>query len=75
MDFHENSPPPSSYLANVPQARLCPAIIIKKGFIPDPLPVSIVYPGWQFLITARRKSIDHLIANAASSILYDQVSQ
>lgn len=45
-------------------------VSIVKEFIPDPLPVSIVYPSRQFLSTAKRKLIDHLIANAASSILF-----
>ena len=45
-------------------------VSILKEFIPDPLPVSIVYPSRQFLSTAKRKLIDHLIANAASSILF-----
>ena len=37
-----------------------------NDFIPDPLPVSVVYPSRQFLSTAKRILIDHLIANATS---------
>jgi LysR family transcriptional regulator for bpeEF and oprC len=41
-----------------------------KDFIPNPLPISVVYPSRHFLSTAKRMLIDHLIANANSPILF-----
>jgi LysR family transcriptional regulator for bpeEF and oprC len=41
-------------------------------FIPDPLPVSVVYPSRQFLSKAKRILIDHLIANATTSALFSK---
>ncbi len=45
---------------------------ILNDFIPDPLPVSVVYPSRQFLSTAKRKLIDHLIANATSPVQFGE---
>lgn len=47
-------------------------VSLLKGFIPDPLPISIVYPSRQFLSTAKRMLIDHLIANANSPVLFSK---
>ena len=54
-----------------------PAIVVHENiarylnkFIPDPLPVSVVYPSRQFLSTAKRILIDRLIASAESSVLF-----
>ena len=52
---------------NIANGELVP---ILSDYIPDPLPVSIVYPSRQFLRTAKRILIDHLIKNAASSALF-----
>jgi LysR family transcriptional regulator for bpeEF and oprC len=41
---------------------------ILNHFIPDPLPISVVYPSRQFLSTAKRLLIDHLIASATSPV-------
>jgi len=43
---------------------------ILNEYIPNPLPISVVYPSRQFLSTAKRMLIDHLIANANSPILF-----
>jgi len=39
-------------------------ILLMEEFIPDPLPVSVVYPSRHLLSTAKRKLIDMLIENA-----------
>ena len=52
---------------NIAKGELVP---ILKDFIPNPLPVSIVYPSRQFLSTAKRILIEHLIAHATSSSLF-----
>jgi len=52
---------------NIAKGELVP---ILKDFIPNPLPVSIVYPSRQFLSTAKRILIEHLIAHATSSALF-----
>lgn len=43
-------------------------ILILEEFIPDPLPISVVYPSRHLLSTAKRKLIDHLIENAELGI-------
>jgi LysR family transcriptional regulator for bpeEF and oprC len=52
---------------NIANGELVP---ILNDFIPDPLPVSVVYPSRQFISTAKRILIDHLIANATSSVQF-----
>lgn len=47
-------------------------VSLLKCFIPDPLPISIVYPSRQFLSKAKRMLVDHLIANANSPILFNK---
>jgi len=42
--------------------------LILKKFIPDPLPISVVYPSRHLLSTAKRNLIDHLIDGAEHSI-------
>lgn len=43
-------------------------ILILEEFIPDPLPISVVYPSRHLLSTAKRKLIGHLIENAELGI-------
>jgi len=43
-------------------------ILLLEEFIPDPLPVSVVYPSRHLLSTAKRRLIDFLIENAEQSI-------
>lgn len=50
------------------QVRKGNLILILEEFIPDPLPISVVYPSRHLLSTAKRKSIDHLIEKAEQSI-------
>jgi LysR family transcriptional regulator for bpeEF and oprC len=52
---------------NIANGELIP---ILNEFIPAPLPVSVVYPSRQFLSTAKRILIEHLLANAAASVLF-----
>jgi LysR family transcriptional regulator for bpeEF and oprC len=54
---------------NIANGELVP---ILNSFIPDPLPVSLVYPSRQFLSSAKRKLIDHLIANATSPVQFGE---
>jgi LysR family transcriptional regulator for bpeEF and oprC len=54
---------------NIANGELVP---ILNDFIPDPLPVSVVYPSRQFLSTAKRILIDHLIANATSPVQFSE---
>ena len=51
------------------QVRNGNLMLILEKFIPDPLPISVVYPSRHFLSTAKRQLIDHLIENAKKSIL------
>lgn len=50
------------------QVRKGNLILILEAFIPDPLPISVVYPSRHLLSTAKRKLIDHLIENAKQGI-------
>jgi len=52
---------------NIANGELVP---ILSDFIPVPLPVSVVYPSRQYLSTAKRMLIDHLITNATSPIQF-----
>jgi len=45
-------------------------VSLLQGFIPKPLPIALVYPSRQFLSTAKRELIDHLIAVAKQSTLW-----
>jgi LysR family transcriptional regulator for bpeEF and oprC len=54
---------------NIDNGELVP---ILNDFIPDPLPVSVVYPSRQFISTAKRILIDHLIANATSPVQFGE---
>lgn len=42
--------------------------LLLEKFIPDPLPIAVVYPSRHFLSTAKRKLIEHLIENAEKGI-------
>jgi len=50
---------------NITKGTLVP---ILNEFVPDPLPVSVVYPSRQFLSAAKRILIEHLIANATAPV-------
>jgi LysR family transcriptional regulator for bpeEF and oprC len=50
------------------QVRKGNLILILEEFIPDPLPISVVYPSRHHLSSAKRKLIDHLIENAELGI-------
>jgi LysR family transcriptional regulator for bpeEF and oprC len=43
-------------------------ILLLEKFIPDPLPIAVVYPSRHLLSTAKRNLIDHLIENAEHGI-------
>ena len=43
-------------------------ILLLEEFIPDPLPIAVVYPSRHLLSTAKRNLIDHLIENAEHGI-------
>lgn len=50
------------------QVRKGNLILILEEFIPEPLPISVVYPSRHLLSTAKQKLIGHLIENAELSI-------
>ena len=46
------------------QVRKGNLVLILNEFLPDPLPISVVYPSRNFLGPAKRRLIEHLIENA-----------
>jgi len=50
------------------QVRKGNLILVLEEYIPDPLPISIVYPSRHLLSNAKRKLIEHLIVTAEQGI-------